>query len=96
MVVPTITIGLFGGSLADAMDRRKLVLVTTIGQVAVSAALAGQAFAGMSAVWLLYVLVALSSALAAVNQPARRSTSPPGAHSWPACCRRACCRLASR
>ena len=81
-MVPTITVGLFGGALADAMDRRKLVQLTTCGQVAVSAALAGQAIAGLSAVWLLYGLIAVSSALAAINQPARRtfvpSLLPPG------------------
>lgn len=75
-VVPTVAVGLFGGSLADAMDRRKLVLITTMGQAAVSAALAAQAFAGLSAVWLLYVLVALSAALSAINQPARRTFVP--------------------
>lgn len=75
-VVPTITIGLFGGSLADSMDRRTLVLATTCGQAAISAALAAQAFAAVSSVWLLYLLVAFSSALSAVNQPARRTFVP--------------------
>jgi MFS family permease len=75
-VVPTITIGMFGGSLADSVDRRKLVLGTTCGQAAVSAALAAQAFAAVSSVWLLYALVALSSTLSAINQPARRTFVP--------------------
>jgi MFS family permease len=75
-VVPTIGIGMFGGSLADALDRRKLVLAMTCGQAAVSAALAAQAFAGLSVVWLLYGLMALSAALSAVNQPARRTFVP--------------------
>jgi MFS family permease len=75
-VLPTITIGMFGGSLADAVDRRKLVLLTTCGQAAVSALLAAQAFAAVSSVWLLYVLVAVSSALSAVNNPARRTFVP--------------------
>jgi Transmembrane secretion effector len=75
-VVPTITIGMFGGSLADSVDRRKLVLGTTCGQAAVSAALAAQAIAAVSSVWLLYALVALSSTLSAINQPARRTFVP--------------------
>jgi len=75
-VVPTITIGMFGGSLADSVDRRRLVLGTTCGQAAVSAALAAQAFAAVSSVWVLYALVALSSALSAINQPARRTFVP--------------------
>ena len=75
-IVPTLAVGLLGGTIADATDRRKLVLITTFGQVAVSAALAAQAFAGFSALWLLYLLAALSSALGAVSQPARRTLVP--------------------
>lgn len=75
-MVPTLAVGLLGGTIADATDRRKLILLTTFGQVAVSAALAGQAFAGLSDLWLLYLLAALSSALGAVSQPARRTLVP--------------------
>jgi MFS family permease len=75
-VVPTLAVGLLGGALADATDRRKLILLTTFGQATVSAALAAQAFAGLSALWLLYLLAAVSSALAAVSQPARRTLLP--------------------
>jgi MFS family permease len=75
-LVPTLAVGLPGGALADAMDRRKLALLTTVGQAAVSAALAGQALAGLSALWLLYLLAGLSSALSAVSQPARRTLVP--------------------
>jgi MFS family permease len=76
VVVPTVTIGMFGGSLADSVDRRKVVLVTTCAQAAVSAALAAQAIAAVSSVWLLYGLIALSAALSAINQPARRTFVP--------------------
>ena len=41
--VPLIVLGLLGGSLADAVDRRRLVLVTTVGSIAVSVLLAAQA-----------------------------------------------------
>jgi len=75
-MIPTVTIGLLGGAIADAVDRRKLVLVTTAGHVAVSAGLAAQAFAGPGSVWLLYALVALSSSLSAINAPVRRTFIP--------------------
>jgi Transmembrane secretion effector len=75
-LVPTVSVGLLGGALTDAMDRRKLVLLTTLGQAAVAATLAAQAFAGLSALWLLYLLATLSSALSAVSQPARRTLVP--------------------
>src|SRR5215469_975503 len=75
-LVPTLAVGLLGGALADATDRRTLVLLTTFGQTAISAVLAAQAFAGLSALWLLYLLAALSAALGAVSQPARRTLVP--------------------
>ena len=75
-VVPTVAIGLLGGAIADAADRRKLVLVASGGSAAVSAGLAAQAFAGLRSVWLLYALVAVSSSLSAVNAPVRRTIIP--------------------
>ncbi len=75
-MVPMLTIGMLGGSLADAVDRRKLVLITTCCLALVSAALAAQAFAGLEQVWLLYGLVALQSSLSAINSPARQTFLP--------------------
>jgi MFS family permease len=75
-MVPTLAIGLLGGSLADAVDRRKLVLAATSCLAAVSAGLAAQAFAGLRLVWLLYALVAVESSLGAINTPARSTFIP--------------------
>jgi MFS family permease len=75
-MIPTVTIGLLGGALADAVDRRKLVLVTSIGQAAVSAGLGAQAFAGLRSIWLLYALVAMSSSFSAIGAPVRRTFIP--------------------
>lgn len=75
-MVPTLAVGLLGGSLADAADRRKLVLAVTGGMAAVSAGLAAQSAAGLRLVWLLYVLVAVESALSAINFPARSTFIP--------------------
>ena len=75
-MVPTLVIGLLGGSLADSFDRRKLMLVTTVCLTVVSAALAVQAFAGLRLIWLLYALVAVQYALSAINGPARRTFIP--------------------
>ena len=75
-VVPTLTVGLLGGSLADAVDRRKLVLVTGSCLAAVSAAFAAQAFAGLRLVWLLYALVAV---------PVRAERHRPSGPAAPSC-----------
>jgi MFS family permease len=76
VAVPSIIFGLFGGSIIDAANRRVLVLVTTTVLGAASAALAGQAFAGLHQVWLLYLLVSIAAAANALDQPARRTFLP--------------------
>jgi MFS family permease len=81
-MVPTLVVGLLGGSVADASDRRTLVLITSAGLAVVSAGFAAQAFAGLREVWPLYALVAVQSALLAVDRPARgtfvAALLPPG------------------
>lgn len=72
-MAPTLVVGLLGGSLADAVDRRKLVLVVSLCLTAVSAGLAIQSFAGLGSVWLLYALVSVQSALSAISQPVRQT-----------------------
>jgi predicted MFS family arabinose efflux permease len=71
--VPMIVFGMVGGALADAIDRRRLVLVTTLGQMVVAGALAVQAFAGLGSLSVLLALVALQSAAGALGAPARRT-----------------------
>jgi MFS family permease len=74
--VPSICMGLFGGAIIDAVDRRKLVLLTSSGLTAVSIGFTVQAFAGLRQVWLLYALVAAQYLIASLNGPARRTFTP--------------------
>jgi MFS family permease len=73
LAVPLIALGLIGGSIADAVDRRALVLVTSVCLAVVSLALAAQAALHTRQVWLLYALVALQSSFSAIDSPARRT-----------------------
>jgi MFS family permease len=75
-MVPTLAVGLLGGTLTDAADRRRLVLVTSTALAAVSAALAAQAFAGSRLLWPLYALVAVQASLNAIDYPARQTFLP--------------------
>lgn len=74
--VPAVGAGLLGGSIVDAVDRRKLVLATSSCLAGVSALFAGQAFAQLGQVWLLYLLVGVQSLLGSINGPARRTFLP--------------------
>ena len=73
---PLVVFGLYGGAIADAMDRRRLALMASSGLWALSLVLAVQAFAGLRSVALLYVVVAAQAACYAVNNPARSSIIP--------------------
>lgn len=73
LAIPLLTLGLLGGSFADAVDRRKLVLITTSLLAVVSLLFAAQALLQFHQVWLLYLLIAVQSSLFAIDQPARRA-----------------------
>ena len=75
-VVPIVLLSLVSGVVADAMDRRKLMLATSIGGGAVAIVLAVLAFAKVSVVWPVYVMAALGSAASAFDGPARHSLVP--------------------
>lgn len=76
VAVPAILTGLIGGSVIDAVDRRRLVLLTTSGLAAVSALLAVQAYAHLNQLWLLYALVAMQAVFGSINGPAVSTFMP--------------------
>nr|WP_231134819.1 MFS transporter [Motilibacter deserti] len=75
-LVPLVTMGLYGGAIADTHDRRRVVLVTGLGMLAVAAAFALQAALSVGSVWLLYALVAVQQGCYAVSSAARASIVP--------------------
>lgn len=75
-LLPLIAFGLYGGAVADAVDRRRLVLATTLGQAVLSTVLLAQAVAGLQWTWLLYLVVAGQSGLFALDSPARQAFVP--------------------
>jgi len=82
-VVPIVTFSLIGGVMADAHDRRRVMLVTQSGMALCAAVLAWAAFAGVSHVWPIYALAATGAAFGAFDAPARQALIPtlvPAAH----------------
>jgi MFS family permease len=75
-VVPIIIFSLISGVIADALDRRKLLLITQTAMTMVAVALAVITFGGLKVVWPIYVLAALSSAAGSFDGPARQSFIP--------------------
>jgi MFS family permease len=75
-VVPIVGFSLLSGVVADVFDRRKLMLVTQVGGTIVAAMLAIVAFAGVHALWPVYVLAALGASVGAFDPPARHALVP--------------------
>jgi hypothetical protein len=75
-LVPLLAFGLYGGAVADVVDRRVLMLWTSAGLAMISALLFVQAAVAVQSVWLVYLLVAVQAGLYALNNPARTATIP--------------------
>lgn len=75
-LVPLIVFGLWGGSVADAMDRRLLLLMSSALTWLCTGALLVQALLDLRNTALLMALVAVQSAAFAVSSPARGAIVP--------------------
>ena len=75
-LVPLIIFGLYGGALADALDRRKVAMLTSTGLLLSSAVLVIQAVLDLDQLWLLYAVVAVQAALFAIDNPTRNAIIP--------------------
>jgi MFS family permease len=73
-LVPLIVFALWGGAVADSVDRRKLMLFTNTGLAITALLLWAQAFAGLRSVALLMVLLAVQQACWGMNAPARSAS----------------------
>lgn len=69
--VPIFALGLFGGTLADFLDRRKILLITIFGNLLVAIILGFLTLAGLIQVWHILAATALTSALNIVLNPTR-------------------------
>lgn len=69
-LVPLIVFGLYGGALADAVDRRKVILLTEAGLGLLAAVLLVNAMLPEPMLWPLYVVAAGVAALAGLQRPA--------------------------
>lgn len=75
-LVPILVFALGGGAVADAVDRRRLLMVTQLGLAAASLALFGLAATPGAPVWGYYAVAFVAAGMGAVDQPARSSAVP--------------------
>lgn len=75
-LVPLVVFGLWGGALADAMDRRLLLIIASIGLAVASILLWLQAALALNNVWVVLLLLSFQQAFYAVNSPTRSAAIP--------------------
>ncbi|MCI3273789.1 MFS transporter [Streptomyces cylindrosporus] len=73
-LLPLIVFALWGGAVADSMDRRKLLLITNSGIAVTSLLFWLQAVTGLESVAALMVLLAMQQAFWGLNAPARNAS----------------------
>ena len=74
--LPVIVCSLAGGVVADALNRKRLMIVTQTVMLISAGLLTATTLAGIQSVWPIYVLSALASAATAFDIPARQSLMP--------------------
>ncbi|PWJ08333.1 MFS transporter [Streptomyces sp. NWU49] len=73
-LLPLIVFALWGGAIADSMDRRTLLLITNTGIAVTSLLFWVQAVAGLESVAVLMILLAVQQAFWGLNAPARSAS----------------------
>jgi hypothetical protein len=68
---PLLIFSLVGGSIADALDRQRLLLITQSLLAVTSVGLALNSLGGHPALWPLFALTAASAGLSGIDSPAR-------------------------
>ncbi len=74
--VPIVVFGLYGGAIADAVDRRRLYFWSSIGSWLMTLALLAQTIANVRSIGLILVLVAVQSGTFAIASSARGAITP--------------------
>jgi len=75
-LVPLLLFGLYGGALADHVDRQRMLVVTGTAQVVLTALLLGNSLLDRPQIWLIYVVGALLSIAQALQRPSREALIP--------------------
>jgi MFS family permease len=75
-IAPLIVFGLYGGALADHVDRRKMLISTGAAQVLICALLLGNSLLADPQIWLIYVCGGLNAIASSLQRPSREALFP--------------------
>lgn len=74
--IPRLVLSIVGGVFADALDRRKMLMIINVSLAATSAALAITTILGIINIPLIYAIALISSAVSAFEFPTRQAIVP--------------------
>jgi MFS family permease len=75
-LLPLLAGALWGGTLADAMDRKRVLILTQVAMASAIGGLVVNASTSHPAVWPLFVCTAASAGFQGIDWPARRAALP--------------------
>lgn len=75
-LVPLVVFGLYGGALADHVDRRRMLVAMGAAQAVLTGLLAVNAFLVDPQVWPIYVLGAMLAAAQSMQRPSKEALEP--------------------
>lgn len=75
-LVPLVFFGLYGGALADHVDRRRMLVSTGVAQAALITVLMVNAFLDEPRLWLIYVVSAVLVAAESLQRPSKEALEP--------------------
>lgn len=73
---PILVFGLYGGALADHVDRRRLLVLTGLAQAVFTLVLAVNAFRGDPGVWVIFAVSVALASCSALQRPSREALLP--------------------
>jgi MFS family permease len=75
-LVPLLVVPIYGGAVADAVDRRRLLLLSDVALILVTGGLLVNAVLPEPRIWFLFVAEALGTAAYGFQRPARNALTP--------------------
>lgn len=75
-LVPLVVFGLYGGALADHVDRRRLLVLCGVAQVGLMVLFALNAFREEPRVWVIFAVSSAYAAVSALQRPSREALEP--------------------
>ncbi|NIQ98343.1 MAG: MFS transporter, partial [Desulfuromonadales bacterium] len=75
-VVPIVLFSIFGGAVADLLDRRKLMFITQTSEAGLAMLLFWLTVSGRIELWHIYVITALQAVAFSFDIPARQAMVP--------------------